>query len=30
MTDQNKKGQAIWLFLCKKKNHINPKEPVII
>lgn len=29
MTDQNKKGQAIWLFLSKK-NHINPKKSVII
>ena len=29
MTDQNKKDQAIWLFLCKKKNYINPKKSVI-
>ena len=26
MTDQNKKDQAIWLFLCKKKIILTPRN----
>ena len=26
MTDQSKKGQAIWLFLCEKKLIVTPRN----